>query len=67
MYHQHVAAICFAFQLLPHYRRMGSYPPEKSANGRVLMVIPARFERATYRLGICRSILLSYGITDRLP
>ena len=26
------------------------------------MVIPARFERAAYRLGICRSILLSYGI-----
>lgn len=26
------------------------------------MVIPMRFERTTYRLGICRSILLSYGI-----
>lgn len=26
------------------------------------MVIPARFERTAYRLGICRSILLSYGI-----
>ena len=25
------------------------------------MVTPARFERATYRLGIWRSILLSYG------
>ena len=25
------------------------------------MVTPARFERTTYRLGICRSILLSYG------
>ena len=28
-----------------------------------LLVTPARFERATYRLGICCSILLSYGIT----
>ena len=27
------------------------------------MVTPARFERATYRLGIWRSILLSYGAT----
>lgn len=27
------------------------------------MVIPTRFERVTYRLGICRSILLSYGTT----
>jgi hypothetical protein len=26
------------------------------------MVAPARFERATYRLGICCSILLSYGV-----
>ena len=26
-----------------------------------LLVIPARFERTTYRLGICRSIQLSYG------
>ena len=26
------------------------------------MVIPTRFERVAYRLGICRSILLSYGI-----
>ena len=25
------------------------------------MVTPARFERAAYRLGICCSILLSYG------
>ena len=25
------------------------------------MVIPAGIEPATYRLGICRSILLSYG------
>lgn len=25
------------------------------------MVIPTRFERVAYRLGICRSILLSYG------
>lgn len=25
------------------------------------LAIPARFERATYRLGICCSILLSYG------
>jgi hypothetical protein len=25
------------------------------------MVPPARLERAAYRLGICRSILLSYG------
>lgn len=28
------------------------------------MVVPTRFERVAYRLGICRSILLSYG-TDR--
>lgn len=28
------------------------------------MVIPMRFERTTYRLGICRSILLSYGIAS---
>ena len=26
------------------------------------MATPTRFERATYRLGICRSILLSYGV-----
>lgn len=26
------------------------------------MVTPRRFERPTYRLGICRSILLSYGV-----
>ena len=26
-----------------------------------MLVIPARFERTTYRLGICRSIQLSYG------
>ena len=26
---------------------------------------PTRFERATYRLGICRSILLSYGVLGR--
>jgi hypothetical protein len=25
-------------------------------------VTPRRFERPTYRLGICRSILLSYGV-----
>lgn len=25
-------------------------------------MIPTRFERVAYRLGICRSILLSYGI-----
>lgn len=30
------------------------------------MVTPARFERATYRLGIWRSIRLSYGATARL-
>lgn len=29
-----------------------------------MMVIPARFERATPRLGIWCSILLSYGTTD---
>ncbi len=29
------------------------------------MVTPARFERATYRLGIWRSIRLSYGATGR--
>ena len=28
------------------------------------VVTPARFERATYRLGIWRSILLSYGAVD---
>ena len=27
----------------------------------IYLVTPARFERTTYRLGICRSILLSYG------
>ena len=26
------------------------------------LATPTRFERATYRLGICRSILLSYGV-----
>ena len=26
------------------------------------MVTPRRLERPTYRLGICRSILLSYGV-----
>lgn len=31
------------------------------------VVIPARFERATYRLGICCSILLSYGTNRRFP
>ncbi|GEM_PF-3075820 len=31
------------------------------AGTRETMVTPARFERATYRLGIWRSILLSYG------
>ena len=31
-----------------------------------LMVTPARFERATYRLGIWRSILLSYGAIDAM-
>ncbi len=31
------------------------------------MVIPARFERTTYRLGICRSILLSYGTSRSFP
>lgn len=29
------------------------------------LVIPAGIEPATYRLGICRSILLSYGTTRR--
>ena len=27
----------------------------------IWLATPTRFERATYRLGICRSILLSYG------
>jgi hypothetical protein len=30
---------------------------------RALMVIPTGIEPVTYRLGICRSILLSYGTT----
>ena len=30
------------------------------------MVIPAGLEPATYRLGICRSILMSYGTTQFL-
>ena len=29
------------------------------------LATPTRFERATYRLGICRSILLSYGVLRR--
>lgn len=29
------------------------------------MVTPRRFERPAYRLGICRSILLSYGVDRR--
>src|SRR5882672_4224729 len=31
----------------------------------ILLATPTRFERATYRLGICRSILLSYGVMPR--
>src|SRR5689334_21690563 len=29
------------------------------------LATPRRFERPTYRLGICRSILLSYGVSTR--
>lgn len=31
----------------------------------IFMVIPTGIEPVTYRLGICRSILLSYGTTLR--
>src|SRR5262245_31971478 len=33
-------------------------------DGRREVVTPRRFERPTYRLGICRSILLSYGVVE---
>ena len=32
--------------------------------GQGRVVIPAGLEPATYRLGICRSILMSYGTTS---
>ena len=28
------------------------------------LATPRRLERPTYRLGICRSILLSYGVSE---
>ena len=31
----------------------------------LVLAIPTRFERVTYRLGICCSILLSYGTVGR--
>lgn len=34
-----------------------------SAKNLTLLVIPTGIEPVTYRLGICRSILLSYGTT----
>ena len=51
--------------LLPRSRRGAGgagQPSVRSARGRILAT-PAGFEPATYRLGICRSIRLSYGAT----